>query len=63
MLEIISAIFYEREVDVSPAIQMAIQDVWMSQPLRYPIKKVETRSFSILPNIPISKSILVMEMI
>ena len=47
---IISAIFYVREI--SPAIQMAIQNVWMSQPLIYPIKKVETRSFSILPNIP-----------
>jgi hypothetical protein len=48
----VSAVFYVRELDVSSSIQIAIQDAWNSQPLRYPIKKIETKSFTVMPNMP-----------
>ena len=54
-IEIVSAVFYVRELDVSSSIQMARQDAWNSQPLRFPIKKIETKSFTVVPNMPYIK--------
>jgi hypothetical protein len=34
---------------------MARQDAWNSQPLRFPIKKIETKSFTVVPNMPYIK--------
>ena len=51
-VEIVQAIFYLREVEVSGSIKMEILDNWIKEPLRYPIKKTETRYFPINPNTP-----------